>query len=232
VNNAAPARFVGGPSRGPSPGGPHAATPTEEDVIGLLKWALIFLVVAGVAALFGFGGIAEGATDIAKTALSRRGVAHLCIPKDVQKMTSSNDSRSAWNVKGHSANINADAAPIPDREQLQAAADIINAGKKVAILVGRGALGCAVEVEQLAELVGGPLVKALLGKAVIADDSPYTTGGLGLLGPAPLQDAMRECDTLVMIGTSFPYVQFIKTVMKNKIREVIRSPPRFTHVSV
>src|SRR6185312_8436376 len=144
-----------------------------------------------------------------KTALSRRGVAHLCIPKDVQEMTSSDDPRSSWNVPGHSADINADMTPIPDREQLQTAADAINAGKKVAILVGRGALGCAAEVEQLAEKAAAPVAKALLGKAVLPDDSPYTTGGIGLLGTAPSQDAMRECDTLVMVGTSFPYTQFL-----------------------
>jgi pyruvate dehydrogenase (quinone) len=161
-----------------------------------------------------------------KTALSRRGVAHLCIPKDVQEMTASDDPRSSWNVKGHSADINADAAPVPAKEQLQAAADVINAGKKVAILVGRGALGCAAEVESLADKVGGPVAKALLGKAVIPDDSPYTTGGIGLLGTAPSQDAMRECDTLVMIGTSFPYVQFLPEPGQAKCVQIDIDPAR------
>ena len=144
-----------------------------------------------------------------KTALSERGVAHLCIPKDVQEMTASDDPRSAWNIKGHSGDGAADVAPLPTDAQLRAAADVINAGKKVVLLVGRGALGCAAEVEQLAERAGAPVAKALLGKAVIADDSPYSVGGLGLLGTAPSQDAMQECDTLVMVGTSFPYVQFL-----------------------
>jgi pyruvate dehydrogenase (quinone) len=161
-----------------------------------------------------------------KTALSRHGVAHLCIPKDVQEMTASDVPRSSWNVKGHSADIMANSAPIPPREQLQAAADIINAGKKVALLVGRGALGCAAEVEQLAEKAAAPVAKALLGKAVIPDDSPYSTGGIGLLGTAPSQDAMRECDTLVMLGTSFPYVQFLPEPGQAKSVQVDIDPAR------
>lgn len=75
--------------------------------------------------------------------------------------------------------------------------------------MGRGALGCREEVSHLAETVGGPVVKALLGKAVLPDRSSYTTGGLGLLGTAPSVDAMEECDTLIMIGTSYPYMDFL-----------------------
>ncbi len=161
-----------------------------------------------------------------KTALSRHGVAHLCIPKDVQEMTASDVPRSSWNVKGHSADIMANSAPIPPREQLQAAADIITAGKKVALLVGLGALGCAAEVEQLAEKAAAPVAKALLGKAVIPDDSPYSTGGIGLLGTAPSPDAMRECDTLVMLGTSFPYVQFLPEPGQAKSVQVDIDPAR------
>ena len=97
---------------------------------------------------------------------------------------------------------------VPDREELQAAADIINQGKKVAILAGRGALQCREQVLQLAEKAGAPIAKALLGKAVLPDDSPYTTGGIGLLGTAPSQDSMRACDTLIIIGSGFPYMEF------------------------
>ena len=161
-----------------------------------------------------------------KTAIARRGVAHLCIPKDVQEMTTSDATRSGWNIKGHSGAVMADSAPIPPKDQLQAAADLINAGKKVAILVGRGALGATPEVEQLAEKVGGPVAKALLGKAVVPDDSPYSTGGLGLLGTAPSQDAMRECDTLVILGSSFPYVQFLPEPGQAKCVQVDIDPAR------
>jgi pyruvate dehydrogenase (quinone) len=161
-----------------------------------------------------------------KTALARRGVAHLCLPKDIQSLTTRDDTRSSWNIQGHSGDGVADSAPLPSGDALRAAAEVINAGKKVAVLVGRGALGCAAEVEQLAEKVGGPVAKALLGKAVLPDDSPYTTGGLGLLGTSPSQDAMRECDTLVMVGTSFPYVQFLPEPGQAKCVQIDLDPAR------
>src|SRR5207253_3461519 len=82
-------------------------------------------------------------------------------------------------------------------------------GEKVAILAGRGALGATDELEQIAELLGAPIVKPLLGKAAVPDDSPYTTGGIGLLGTKPSQEAMEDCDTLLMVGTSFPYIEFM-----------------------
>ena len=92
---------------------------------------------------------------------------------------------------------------------LEKAAEILNAGEKVAILAGRGALGSTDELEQVAELLGAPIVKPLLGKAAVPDDSPYTTGGIGLLGTKPSQEAMEDCDTLLMVGTSFPYIEFM-----------------------
>jgi pyruvate dehydrogenase (quinone)/pyruvate oxidase len=91
---------------------------------------------------------------------------------------------------------------------LRRAADILNSGKKVAILAGRGAIGAADELEALAEKLAGPIIKPLLGKCCVPDDSPYTTGGIGLLGTAPSQEALEQCDTLLMVGTSFPYVEF------------------------
>jgi pyruvate dehydrogenase (quinone)/pyruvate oxidase len=99
--------------------------------------------------------------------------------------------------------------PVPSPEQLRAAADVLNAGAKVAILAGHGALGAGVELEEIADLLAAPIVKALLGKGVVPDDSPYTTGGIGLLGTRPSQDALEECDTLLMVGTSFPYVAYL-----------------------
>ena len=143
-----------------------------------------------------------------RTALGRRTVAHITIPKDIQEWKASDSERSSENVKHHSGRIFAPSQPHPPKQLLDKAADVINGGKKVAILVGRGCLGAGQEVEQLAELVAGPVIKALLGKAVIPDRSPYTTGGLGLLGTAPSQDAMEECDTLIIAGSSFPYLEF------------------------
>jgi pyruvate dehydrogenase (quinone) len=96
----------------------------------------------------------------------------------------------------------------------------------VTIFVGRGALGAREEVGQLAEIVGGPVVKALLGKAVLPDRSPYTTGGIGLLGTAPSVDAMEECDTLIMIGTSFPYMEFLPKPGQAKCIQIELDPTR------
>jgi len=146
--------------------------------------------------------------EAVKTALARRGVAHITIPKDIQDWTTDDAERSSANIPRHSADLYAAARPLPPQVLLSEAADIINAGKKVAILAGRGALGARAEALELAEKVAGPVIKPLLGKAVVPDDSPYTTGGIGLLGTAPSQDAMKACDTLIMLGTSFPYLEF------------------------
>src|SRR5439155_14996718 len=84
-----------------------------------------------------------------------------------------------------------------------------NAGRKVAILAGQGGLRATDELEQAAEILAAPIIKPLLGKACVPDDSPYTTGGIGLLGTKPSQEALEECDTLFLIGTSFPYIEFL-----------------------
>lgn len=143
-----------------------------------------------------------------RTALGQRTVAHISFPKDLQDWTTGDDKTSTQNVPGHTRPVTVSYAVAPVPAELQRAADVINAGQKVVILAGRGALGARAEVLALAELVGGPIVKALLGKGVVPDDSPYTTGGLGLLGTAPSQDAMEECDTLLLLGTHFPYLEF------------------------
>src|SRR5205814_2570075 len=97
---------------------------------------------------------------------------------------------------------------VPCDADIRAAADVLNAGTKTVILAGQGALGAGNELEQLAELMAAPIVKPLLGKGVVPDDSPYTTGGIGLLGTAPSEVALEQCDTLLMAGTSFPYLEF------------------------
>jgi pyruvate dehydrogenase (quinone) len=143
-----------------------------------------------------------------KTALSQHTVVHINIPKDIQEWSLRKASPSPMNIDGHSATIASVARSMPLPEDLQVAADIINEGRKVVILAGRGALNAGNEILELAAKVQGVIIKPLLGKAVVADDSPYTTGGIGLLGTAPSQDAMQECDTLIMAGTSFPYLEF------------------------
>jgi len=95
-----------------------------------------------------------------------------------------------------------------DESTIQRAAEILNAGERVAILAGAGALGATDALEATAEALGAPIVKALLGKAAVPDDSPYTTGGIGLLGTRPSQEALDACDTLLIVGTSFPYIEY------------------------
>lgn len=143
-----------------------------------------------------------------RLALSRRGVAHVNLPKDVQLWEEDATKRSKRNVKGHSAVLFEATRSLPRRETLQAAADVINAGGKVAIMAGRGALGAREELERLAEAAAAPIIKPLLGKGVVPDDSPYTTGGIGLLGTTGSQKAIENCDTLVLVGTSMPYEAF------------------------
>jgi len=139
-----------------------------------------------------------------RSALSRKGVAHLNCPNDWQELT--DEESSDMMVMGHTSVAWRPPFVVPQAESIKAAADILNGGKKTVIMVGQGALHAGDVVEKAADVMGAPIVKALLGKAVVPDDSPYTTGGLGLLGTAPSEQAMEECDSLLLIGTSFPYM--------------------------
>jgi pyruvate dehydrogenase (quinone) len=151
---------------------------------------------------------AEMAVDIAcRTALAQRGVSHLTIPIDVQEKKL-NGKYSRHNIGYHTSDVYS-AETIPSHSLIEKAAQILNTGNRVVILAGQGALGAGEEVIAVAEKLGAPIVKALLGKAVIPDDSTYTTGGIGLLGTTPSSDAMSETDTLFMIGTSFPYIEYL-----------------------
>ena len=143
-----------------------------------------------------------------RTALLYRGVAHISFPVDLQEREIKGE-RSKRNIAGHTAELEPHSARLPNDADLAQAADILNQGKKIVILAGRGALGAGAELEQVAETVGAPIVKPLLGKAAVPDDSPYTTGGVGLLGTRPSQNAIEQCDTLLMVGTSFPYLEFL-----------------------
>ena len=152
----------------------------------------------------------ENVTDLAvRTALAYRTVSHITFPVDFQEMEVKNRQRSKRNVPHHTSRAEADGAMLADPFDLDRAAELLNAGTRIAILVGRGALGAEVELERVAEILGAPIVKALLGKGVVPDDSPYTTGSIGLLGTRPSQEVMESCDTLLMVGTSFPYIEFL-----------------------
>jgi pyruvate dehydrogenase (quinone) len=152
----------------------------------------------------------ENVVDLAcRTALAYRGVSHITIPVDFQEQEVTKKQRSKRNIPHHTSDADAPLSPVPEQSELQEAANILNAGRKIAILAGQGALQAGLEVEQAAEILGAPVIKALLGKAVLPDDSPYTTGGIGLLGTRPSQEAMEECDTLLIVGSSFPYIEFM-----------------------
>ena len=141
-----------------------------------------------------------------RTALGNRCVAHLTIPKDLQAMKLSADKPSMENHGLRTSESWNPVASVPDMQQLQSAAAILNAGKRIAILAGQGALGASAEVLGIAETLGAPVAKALLGKAVLPDDSPYTTGGIGHLGTQPSQWIMQNCDTLLILGSTMPWI--------------------------
>jgi pyruvate dehydrogenase (quinone)/pyruvate oxidase len=150
----------------------------------------------------------ENVADLAcRTALGYRGVAHINFPVDLQD-SKAEKGYSKRNIPHHSMEIFSRSARLPNEADLQRAADVLNAGKRIAIMAGAGALEATDELEHVAEVLGAPIIKPLLGKASVPDDSPYTTGGIGLLGTAPSQEALEDCDTLFLIGTSFPYMEF------------------------
>ncbi len=152
----------------------------------------------------------ENIVDLAvRIALSYRTVSHITFPVDFQDMEVKKRQRSKRNIPHHTSRAEAEGAMLADPSDLDSAAEILNAGKKIAILAGRGALHATVELEQTAEMLGAPIVKALLGRDAVPDDSPYTTGTIGLLGTRPSQEAMESCDTLLMVGTSFPYLEYL-----------------------
>ena len=174
------------------------------------------------------GAHMESVVDLAiRTALASRGVAHITIPVDVQ-VHETKKGRSPRNPVHHSSAAPAYFEHIPARIELEHAADILNRGKSIAILAGQGALHATQELEELAEKLGAPVVKALLGKAAVPDDSPYTTGGIGLLGTEPSQDAIEDCDTLLMVGTSFPYTEFLPEPGSIKCVQIDIDPQRIS----
>src|SRR5439155_20741234 len=133
---------------------------------------------------------------------------HINCPVDFQEQTLGKDEPSPKKVEGHTSDAWRIPVVVPCEHDVRDAAALLNAGRKTVILAGQGALGAGDELERLADLMAAPIVKPLLGKAVVPDDSPFTTGGIGLLGTEPSEVAMEEADTLLMVGTSFPYMEF------------------------
>ncbi|WP_028642357.1 thiamine pyrophosphate-requiring protein [Nocardioides sp. URHA0020] len=142
-----------------------------------------------------------------RIAMSRRAPTAVIIPNDVQELAYS-PPQHAFKMVPSSLGISWPQV-VPDDGALAATADLLNAGEKVAILVGQGARGAAEEVSRVADLLGAGVAKALLGKDVLSDELPFVTGSIGLLGTRPSYEMMRDCDTLLTIGSSFPYTQYL-----------------------
>ncbi len=142
-----------------------------------------------------------------RIAISRRTVTALIIPSDLQDEDYAPPTH-AFKMIPSSLDLSVGLS-VPAQDDLRRAADVLNSGEKVAILIGQGARGAGAEVVQIADVLGAGVSKALLGKDVLPDDLPFVTGAIGLLGTRPSYELMRDCDTLLMIGSSFPYSQFL-----------------------
>jgi pyruvate dehydrogenase (quinone) len=143
-----------------------------------------------------------------RSALAARGVAHISIASDTQEKELSADKRSRRDVPHHVPNRWFEGSHAPNPAEVEKAAAVLSDASKVAILVGRGALGAVDELERTAKLLAAPVVKALLGKAVLPDNHPHTTGGVGILGTAPSQEVLEQCDALLIVGSTFPYIEY------------------------
>ena len=193
----------------------------EVDLLALFKDVAVFNQQ-----VMGAGHVQSLVDAACRAALSDRGVGHITFPVDLQEQRLSEDEKSQKKVEGHTSDVWQPPIVVPREQDLRAAANVLNAGTKTVILAGQGALGAGAELEQLADLMAAPIVKPLLGKAVVPDDSPFTTGGIGLLGTEPSEVAMESCDTLLMVGTSFPYMEFYPKHDRCRGVQIDRDPSR------
>ncbi|OJU22565.1 thiamine pyrophosphate-requiring protein [Sphingomonas sp.] len=168
----------------------------------------LFADVAGYVQEVAAPAQARHVTDRAiRIAIARNQVCAIILPKDVQDSPYEEPRQQHGFTRSGPGYARPSVVPQP--ADLQRAADILNAGEKVAILIGAGARGAAGEVIEIADRVGAGVAKALLGKDVLPDDLPFVTGAIGLLGTKPSSDMMRDCDTLLLIGTGFPWAEFL-----------------------
>ena len=175
-------------------------------------------------------GAAQVETAVAlacRTALARRGVAHLAIPVDVQEQTLDADKPSPRNKAG-ATQAYAESPHAPDPEAIAAAADILAGGQKIMILAGQGAAQAGAELLALADHLGAPIAKALLGKAVAPDGHPLVTGGVGYLGARPSQEGLAACDTLLIVGSGFPYIEYYPKPGQAKVVQIDIDPARIS----
>jgi pyruvate dehydrogenase (quinone) len=143
-----------------------------------------------------------------RVAISRRTVTCVILPADIGAMEAVPEQPHASKTIHTGIGYRAPRV-LPRQEDLQAAADVLNSGEKVAMLVGQGALHATDEIVSVADTLGAGIAKALLGKAAVPDDVPFCTNTIGLLGTRPSWEMMEHCDTLLMVGTNFPYSDFL-----------------------
>jgi pyruvate dehydrogenase (quinone) len=159
-------------------------------------------------------------------ALGYRGVGHVAMPVDVQEEKEQADKPSDRNKPHHASLVPESGERRAPASEIERAAAVLNSAQRVVILAGQGALGSAAEVTRTAELLGAPIVKALRGKGLVADDHPFTTGGLGLLGTRPSQEALEDCDALLIVGSTFPYIEYYPKPGQARGVQIDRDPTR------
>ncbi len=163
-----------------------------------------------------------------RTAYARRGVAHITVPNDIQVADAGSDP---WQHvtparPPRTAPVRLPPSARPGDQDLERIAELLNSGEKIAILAGAGALHAREELLALAETLAAPIVKTLPGKATVPDDSPYTTGGLGLLGTRPSEELMTDIDTLFLVGTNFPYTKHLPPPGEVHVAQIEADPAR------
>jgi pyruvate dehydrogenase (quinone) len=161
-----------------------------------------------------------------RTALSQRGVAHLSIANDVQEKEVESSERSKRNRPAHTPQDMFPAHPVPTTADIRKTAEILNGCGRVAILAGRGALAARAEIEETARRLNAPVAKALLGKGALPDDHPHSTGGIGILGTLPSQEIMEQCDALLIVGSTFPYIEYYPQPGKARGIQIDLDPQR------
>jgi len=144
-----------------------------------------------------------------RSAIGGRGPAALAIPIDIQSGEAVTGDRSIKNVEGHTAVTALDSRRLPPRENLERAAQVLSSASRTVLFIGAGARGAGEEVERVAEKLGAPIVKAMLGKDAVPDDSPYCLGGYAMVGTRPAQNALQSCDSILIVGSSSPYIEFL-----------------------
>lgn len=161
-----------------------------------------------------------------RTALTHRLPSHIAFPIDFQVAELADEKRFKRNVEGHTTTGFRPPIRVPQRSELERAAELLGDCTKVAILAGQGARGAGAELEQVAETLAAPVAKASLGKDCLPDDHPYTTGGIGVIGTRPTQEAMSSCDGLLIVGSTMPYIEFYPKPGQAKCVQIDDKPER------